>query len=446
MTTYVEGPWLAWVTPRSVAMLADAPSGSISDLVEALDARGLSGFIDMLADATGTTASSLPDFAVALAEDRGIRVAVRGASTITQGSGGAGASLSGMGVTGWAEAVWETAASVELVSPATPTGATLWVVEGAVRAASISWSPMRGRAAAAAERQLPSEKAPSGAVPEAPAAPEPSEPPTRSDDVSLDTLAPEYDTVGTDATDTPYDTVFGSLWGATSSAPAPRAAGGSPMISAVPDFTSPPVNEAPEPATAQPPASAPEAASSQPTASAPEAASPAPPPPPPPAPPASGPTPEGDHDGATVSIAALRAMTSAPPSADSTDASVPTFASADQLAKEKSGRAVVSTGAVVTLDKNVIIGRTPKASRVTGEMPHLITVPSPSQDISRSHLELRVEGTAVVAVDLHTTNGTLVKRPGTEPVRLHPGEPHVLLSGDVIDLGDGVTITMEDLP
>jgi pSer/pThr/pTyr-binding forkhead associated (FHA) protein len=106
----------------------------------------------------------------------------------------------------------------------------------------------------------------------------------------------------------------------------------------------------------------------------------------------------------------------------------------------------MSNGAVVTLDKSVIVGRAPKASRVTGEMPHLVTVPSPTQDISRSHVELRVEGTAVVAVDLNTTNGTVVRRHGAEPVRLHPGEPHVLLTGDVIDIGDGVTITLEDLP
>lgn len=153
----------------------------------------------------------------------------------------------------------------------------------------------------------------------------------------------------------------------------------------------------------------------------------------------------GDHDGATISVAALRALTAGGPGNDAPPA-VPTFATAEQLEKERRGRAVVSTGVQIALDKNIIVGRTPKASRVTGEMPHLVTVPSPSQDISRSHLEIRVEGTAVVAVDLNTTNGTVVRRSGAEPARLHPGEPYVLLNGDIIDLGDGVTITMEDLP
>ena len=31
-------------------------------------------------------------------------------------------------------------------------------------------------------------------------------------------------------------------------------------------------------------------------------------------------------------------------------------------------------------------------------------------------------------------------------MRLHPGEPAVVVSRDVIDIGDGVTITFEDLP
>lgn len=146
-----------------------------------------------------------------------------------------------------------------------------------------------------------------------------------------------------------------------------------------------------------------------------------------------------------MSIAALRAMTGGPPSSTAAAPVTPSFASSEQLAKEQRGRAVFSTGTVVTLDKNVIVGRAPKASRVTGDMPHLVTVPSPSQDISRSHVELRMEGAAVVAVDLNTTNGTLVRRQGAEPVRLHPGEPHVLLNGDVLDLGDNVTVTMEDL-
>ena len=79
-------------------------------------------------------------------------------------------------------------------------------------------------------------------------------------------------------------------------------------------------------------------------------------------------------------------------------------------------------------------------------MPHLIAVDSPEQDISRSHLEIRPEGDTVVVIDLHTTNGSTLLRPGADPVRLHPGEQTLVLSDDVVDLGDGVTVAFEGLP
>lgn len=463
MTSYVQGSWLALVTPQSVAMLADAPAAALPVLAEALSQRGLAGFIDALTEATGTTASSLPEFAVAIAEDGGIRVAVRGASTVTRVGGGGTPTLVGVGVTGWAEAVWEDSGAVDIASPETADGSELWIVEGAVRAARVRWSPSEPYAALAREPEpvalarepepaslpatTPAAEPPADAASSTPATPAPPaappvtapvpEPHATADedgDVSAETLAPAYDTVAEDSGRAAPDEEFGPLWGSTVATPPTSAARdeGTP-ISSLPSFT-PPDQPAPG---AEDPSSPPPSVQGPPPSKTPPAATEVPP--------ASAPAP-GDHDGATVSVAALRAMTSAPPAAAGEAPSTPSFASADQLAKERKGRAVVSTGAVVTLDKNVIIGRTPKASRVTGEMPHLVTVPSPSQDISRSHCELRVEGTAVVAIDLNTTNGTLVLRPGADPVRLHPGEPHVLLTGDVIDLGDGVTITLEDLP
>jgi hypothetical protein len=110
------------------------------------------------------------------------------------------------------------------------------------------------------------------------------------------------------------------------------------------------------------------------------------------------------------------------------------------------GRIVLSTGDEFDLDRPVIIGRRPRASRVSGaEMPHLVTVPSPLQDISRSHVEIRLEGTHVLIEDLNTTNGTTLLRPGDSPLRLHPNEPTLAASGDVIDLGEGITLTFLEL-
>jgi len=436
MTSYVEGRWLALVTARSVAVFADAPAASLPALADAIEARGLAGFIDALTEATETTVWSLPEFAVAIAEEQGIRVAARGTLTLTDASGGHATALTGVGVTGWSEAIWEASAAVVIDSGDGPRGGELWVVEGAVRAASVRWNPSAPRAiqspALPAPHASPEQPRPLASVPDvAPTPPdvlaeasaplssaatagtEPQDAAVRDSEISLETLAPAYDEEADGQAEASHDTVFGSLWGSTVSAPpAGSQPGPGALISVLPEFTSPPPpppgEESGPGALASPPA--PPAPPAPPIAPSPGQAHDAPRP---------VAQPAGDHDGATVSVAALRAMTSGRAPATSDDASMPSFATAEQLAKEGRGRAVVSNGVVVTLDKSVIVGRTPRASRVTGEMPHLVTVPSPTQDISRSHVELRVEGTAVVAVDLNTTNGTLVKRKGA-PQRRRP--------------------------
>lgn len=107
-------------------------------------------------------------------------------------------------------------------------------------------------------------------------------------------------------------------------------------------------------------------------------------------------------------------------------------------------RLVLSTGLVVPLDRAVLLGRAPQVARVTNrELPRLITVPSPQQDISRTHAEVRVEGEHVVVTDLDSTNGIHVTRPGEGARRLHPGEPSVVGADEVVDLGDGVTFSVE---
>ncbi|MEZ3161450.1 FHA domain-containing protein [Microbacterium sp. BWT-B31] len=146
---------------------------------------------------------------------------------------------------------------------------------------------------------------------------------------------------------------------------------------------------------------------------------------------------EGDHDGATISVAQLRAMRGG-----LADSAPPPLAPPRLPAP---GRLRMSTGQVLVLDRTVVIGRRPRATRMTGtDLPHLVAVDSPQQDISRSHVEIRVEGGAILATDLRTTNGTTLRRPGSEPMRLHPGEATIVVAGDVIDLGDGITVAVED--
>lgn len=160
----------------------------------------------------------------------------------------------------------------------------------------------------------------------------------------------------------------------------------------------------------------------------------------------------GDHDGSTISLAELRRMREAAGDApqQTTGTSGPDTPTevlpAVGAPAADHGSARLSSGQVVTLDRTVIIGRRPRATRASGDsLPHLVAVESPQQDISRSHLEIRPEGDSVVVIDLHTTNGSTLMRPGADPVRLHPGEHTLVLSGDVVDLGDGVTVSFEGL-
>jgi hypothetical protein len=106
---------------------------------------------------------------------------------------------------------------------------------------------------------------------------------------------------------------------------------------------------------------------------------------------------------------------------------------------------VFSTGDVVAVDRTVLVGRAPEARRFAShDQPHVVTVASPHQEISSTHLEIRPgagadHGSAIVT-DLGSTNGTVLAQPGLEPEDLKAGIAVSLIPGAVLDLGDGVTI------
>ncbi|GAA2217426.1 hypothetical protein GCM10010413_01230 [Promicromonospora sukumoe] len=101
---------------------------------------------------------------------------------------------------------------------------------------------------------------------------------------------------------------------------------------------------------------------------------------------------------------------------------------------------------VVELDRPVIVGRRPRTNNASADRtPRLVTVASPDQDISRSHVEITLEEWHVLVADLATTNGTTLLRPGQQPRRLHPNEKVIVVDGDVVDLGDGATLTFEGI-
>jgi hypothetical protein len=184
---------------------------------------------------------------------------------------------------------------------------------------------------------------------------------------------------------------------------------------------------------------------------------------------------DGDHDGQTIMKSDLACMAAhpAPAPAPGPDAAAgplvlarvcgrghanppthaqcaacgsPLPADAIQVARPRLGRMRVSTGELVDLDQSLVIGRQPSVSRVQGGvMPRLVQVASPSGDISRSHVEVRLEGWHVMLCDLKATNGTVLVREGQPPRRLAQNEMAILLDGDIAELGDDVSLRFEEI-
>ncbi|WP_431280346.1 FHA domain-containing protein [Leifsonia poae] len=141
---------------------------------------------------------------------------------------------------------------------------------------------------------------------------------------------------------------------------------------------------------------------------------------------------EGDHDGMTVFSGSLDGLR---------DRDRP----AVEAAAESEARFYVDLfdGRREYLQPPIVVGRAPVASTTSrGPVPRPITVTSEEQDISRSHASIAVEGDSVVVTDLHSRNGTIVVLPGKAPQKLRQGEPTTVITGTVVDLGSGVTLTV----
>ena len=104
----------------------------------------------------------------------------------------------------------------------------------------------------------------------------------------------------------------------------------------------------------------------------------------------------------------------------------------------------LSSGAAVEVAGDVVVGRAPQPPR--GGDPHivaLVAVPSPQHMVSRSHLMLTISGWSILAQDLGSSNGTVLARPGATPVLLGSGMPTPVFMGDLMDVGDGVTLRID---
>ncbi|WP_167202310.1 FHA domain-containing protein [Actinomyces respiraculi] len=101
----------------------------------------------------------------------------------------------------------------------------------------------------------------------------------------------------------------------------------------------------------------------------------------------------------------------------------------------------LSTGQRVPVRGEVVVGRAPQPCAAGGSL--LVPVSGPTGVISRSHLLVSTAGWSVLARDLGSHNGTVLLRPGIAPVLLGSTVPCPLLVGDLLDIGDGVTIRLD---
>ncbi|GAA1235052.1 hypothetical protein JOF42_001068 [Microbacterium phyllosphaerae] len=477
---YRPGTWNALIREHALLVLpATADPALVADAWNGFDGiRELGPLVDLLAVRSGGSLSSVPDFAAVVVDGDDVRVAVRGVPEIIVETADGQTRITGAEVTTWSERLVRGATRVDVVLESAD-DAELPILGGVVRAATVAIDPT-AEASLSAIESAPARTLSPEPIPTADAAPAPAPVPAPG--------APE-------SAEGSADTDLGAAAVAPVAVPAvvvPPAPVGLPSVGGVPPIPPvPPLGVVPPPASTPSTTDAPASTDAPATTDAPastgttqdeiedepdlsdtllpepdiadtvmpddesstddsdgadeldefemlfgqtihrptsESAAPA----------DAGLA--GDHDGATISAAEARALRrDAPVSPDAPTEALPVAAGG--------GRIRVSTGQVVTLDRTVIIGRRPRSTRASGaNLPHLVAVESPQQDISRSHLEVRPEGDTVVVIDLHTTNGSTLLRSGADPVRLHPGEQTIVLSGDVIDLGDGVTVAFEDLP
>ena len=382
-----------------------------------------------------TTLTRVPQFAFAIAEGTSMRLAVRGGLQIRTGAtiDSATVAVSGEGVAMLAERVIDNpgAVVIEPIEGATA-GGSLPLESGVVYCGTL-YTALAADVSAVVETPsmttLPPPVDPGGAA-SGPVSETTNDPFALSDfltDDEPETPAP-----------TPEPTPEASP-SAPPESPAPQA---SPPLAPIPAEPTPPVpietptkdgmiagvpdfgaddGNAVVSVTRDTPAAAPDPSPIPAVATAPESAAPAP---------EASELPPGDHDGSTITADELREIRDSQP--------VSAVTSSPQKIRQI---AVFSTGQRQELDRPVVVGRLPRAKRVTGDLPHLVAVPSPESSISSTHLELRAEGSAVVAVDLDSTNGTFLRRVGSEPIRLRANDPTVLISGDVLDLGENVTVT-----
>lgn len=432
MLTYVPGPWHVIHADASCVILPrDADVDLVRNVWSAIgDGDGFAAVLSALITRFGADMSALPAFVVLALDGDALRVVVRGDPVVhVTSADGARASVDAAQVASWTDRVFvatsEVAAQLETGADGDVTS-SLPLQGGIVLAGAVSWA--HGREASGpvapvtvdAPSLAPAPPPPTATAPAPPPPPPPVDTePAPSEETAIPLVADTFAEVELDRVVPPAveSNAPGVVRDETSAYD--DLLFGETRMSSVEDAAIRTTDPTTEPSGLI--AGVPGSGGVRPQVPSPAAQV------------------LGDHDGETISAEQLAALAAAAPSSVGG-----AYLGGDATQR---GRVVLvaSTGERVALDRGAVVGRRPRAVRATGQLPHLVTVPSPSQDISRNHVEVRVEGGDVIAVDLDTMNGTRLLRAGAEPVRMHPNEQTLLVAGDRLDLGDGVTLSFEGL-
>ncbi|MDC7121063.1 FHA domain-containing protein [Cellulomonas fimi] len=467
---YSAGEWTAVVRPGFVALVGPQADADVARALWDAAPQGVLAALDVLAR---DGLAALPPFAVASVDGTRVHVAVRGDVDVeVTATDGAVQVLRAGAVRTWSEQVLETVGVLVARADGAPDAPALPLVEGVAPAGTVrvdvaevvvpvvepEVEEARSPVASVDDARSSVVEAPEPAVEGEPVAEEAAAQAAPVEPVALEPVAAEpSDVEPGDARPVVGEPVDAEPEAAGEPAAQPVALTKDTPPAQVPDVAQEPAAPAPDAweHTVRTPASAAYSLEPQPTEPRYDVVAAAEqfleqhaqrpglvdlPPVRPVDQPAVPPASPDDHDGLTILSSDLAAIRDQLPSWAADEVPGP-FA---VPAAAEPAKLVLSTGLVVTLDRAVLLGRAPQVARVTNrELPRLVTVPSPQQDISRTHAEVRVEGDHVLVTDLDSTNGVHVSRPGEGARRLHPGEPSVVATDEVVDLGDGVTFTVE---
>ena len=176
------------------------------------------------------------------------------------------------------------------------------------------------------------------------------------------------------------------------------------------------------------------------------------------------------HDGHTIDLSSLRALRSGPDASSASNPGAtllsvecpeghpnPPHATSCRVCEREVGeqtpvkipQPVLATLVVEGLEPmavhgRILVGRSPKPRGQIDASgpPRMLVVPSTSNDVSRTHLELRAEGWSLLVTDLGSANGTTVKSQGRATARLRPGESQLVDIGAVISLADEIDLRL----